>query len=226
MTGERSVRGQRRYFPSAVLDDVLRWATELHRSVAGDDLFLLALAGLDGDPPARRALEAEDVTAGRILEAIRTSGDDHADPPRWLHYSPAYYTIHGLAQGMAATLGEGTITPEHVLLALLWEPQSHSSQLLWRLGVSRERVVDRLAQLGVAVPRNPLPPQEEVEWGDAVWFDRAQTSRVLDHVRLHVPPHIDWGFNYEGDRAWVHAEASVDLESLVAEALARSAPGE
>jgi hypothetical protein len=42
---------------------------------------------------------------------------------------------------------------------------------------------------------------------------------VIEHFRKHVPPDVEWGFNYDGDRAWVVAEASVDSERLVEEAL-------
>lgn len=56
-----------------------------------------------------------------------------------------------------------------MLLALIWDTASGSSQLLWRLG----------------------------RW---------------------IPPGTQWGFNYEGDRAWVWAEAHVELDALVDEA--------
>ncbi len=114
------------------------------------------------------------------------------------------------------------MTAEHVLLALLWDPHSMSSRLLWRLGVQRGRVVERLRGLGVAVPSAPLPPQHEIEWGEPVWFDRDKVTSVLDHVRLHLPPDTKWGFNYEDDRAWVRAEASVELQTLVDGAIADS----
>ena len=52
------------------------------------------------------------------------------------------------------------------------------------------------------------------------WFDRGDVTTVLDHVRLHLSPETTWGFNYQDDRAWVAAEASVDLHALVTDALA------
>jgi catechol 2,3-dioxygenase-like lactoylglutathione lyase family enzyme len=126
----------------------------------------------------------------------------------------------GRAVGLAVALGEdGTVSPEHVLLALLWDPISASSQILWKLGVARERVVDRLRDLGVRVPAAPLPAQFDVDLGEQVWFDRDQTRTVLDHLRLHLPAGTQWGFNYDGDRAFAFTESSVDLEGLVAEAL-------
>jgi hypothetical protein len=50
--------------------------------------------------------------------------------------------------------------------------------------------------------------------------DRADVRRVVDHLRLHIPPGTRWGFNYEGHRAWAIAESSVDLDALVSAAQA------
>ena len=167
----------------------------------------------------RVAREAEGVTRERLFDRIRASGDEPAEKPRGVTYSPATYTIEGRAEGFAAVLGDGPITPEHVLLALLWDPVSMSSHSLWKLGVARERVLDRLREAGVRVPSAPLPPQREIDWGERVWFDRDKVTVVLDQVRLHLSPETSWGFNYEDDRAWVRAESSVDLQALVDRAL-------
>ncbi len=58
-----------------------------------------------------------------------------------------------------------------------------------------------------------------MDLGERVWFDRDQVQAVVNRLRTTVPPGTHWGFNYEGDRAWAVAEASVDLEAVVAEAL-------
>jgi hypothetical protein len=91
--------------------------------------------------------------------------------------------------------------------------------LLWRLGVRREHLVERLRNTGAAVPRAHIPEQREIDVGDRVWFDRTQTERVLDHLARHARPGAHWGFNYEGDRAWVIAESTLDMQALVDEAL-------
>lgn len=211
--------GEYRGLPRAVTSAVTDLAFELHRRVASDDLFLLALAQLPEGAPARRALEAEGVTAERLRAEIRVGGDGEDRPRQGFTYSPAYYLIHGRAQGLAAATGDGVVTPEHLLVALVWDGGTSSSQLLWRLGVSRDAVVDRLRQQGVAVPSSPLPAQREVEWGEPVWFDRDQVDAVLTRVREQLPPQTRWGFNYEGDRAWIVGQADVDFEALVREAL-------
>lgn len=182
--------------------------------------MLLALLELGADQPARRALEEAGVTRERVLDDIHQSADDCADRPEGATYSPAMYTIQGRAEAFAAALGEGPITPEHVLLALLWDPINRSSHCLWRLGVAREHVLERLRELDVRVPSAPLPPQREIDWGERVMFDREKVHVVLEHVRLQLAPTATWAFNYDGDQAWVRAESSLDLQALVDRAVA------
>jgi catechol 2,3-dioxygenase-like lactoylglutathione lyase family enzyme len=219
MTGVRTVRAEWRGLPAKVHKAVTDIGVELQRQVLGDDLFLLALTRLDPGTPARQVLEAERVTAEVLLPRIRTDGDGGAPAGHGMTYAPAYYLMHGRADAFAATLGDGTITPEHVLLALLWDGSSHSSQILWGLGASRERLVDGLRARGLPVPQAPVPPQREMDLSERVWFDRDQVRAVVDYARAHVPPGTHWGFNYDGDRAYMSAESSVDLEALVAAAL-------
>jgi len=190
-------------------------AQRLGRDVAGDDLFLLALMELPDDVPARSALEAEGVTWDRVLAEV---GDKASDTFQGLLFPPAYNALLGRSQAFAATLGDGAITPEHILLALIWEPTSGSSQSLWRLGVQPVRIIERLSRQGIPVPETEVPEQREVEMGERVWFDRTDVAKVLQSLGKRTSPGTRWGFNYEGDRAWVWAEAHVDLNALVDEA--------
>jgi catechol 2,3-dioxygenase-like lactoylglutathione lyase family enzyme len=215
----RTVRAERQRLPGKVEKAVLDLGVELNRPVLGDDLYLLALARLDPEAPARQVLEAEGVTADVLMTRIRTRGDGGASAKLGMTYSPTYYAMHGRAAAFAAGLGDGTITPEHLLLALLWDGSGAASQLLWHVGASREAMVDGLRSRGVAVPAAPLPAQREMDLGEPVWFDRDQVQAVIDELRATVPPGIHWGFNYDGDRAYAVAESSVNLEQLVAEAL-------
>ena len=195
-------------------------ANRLDRDVAGDDLFLLALLELPPGTVARRVLEAAGATTERVAAEIRTEGDGPAIERHGVSLPPAFNSMEGRAVAFAASLGDGAMTPEFVLLALIWDPVSQASQLLWRLGVSRERLMDGLRAEGVPLPSAPLPEQDEIEVGERVWFDRADLSRVIDRLRKDVPAGTHWGFNYEADRAWVMAESHVDLEAVVARALA------
>lgn len=215
----RTVRTDWRRLPARVEKIVTDLGIELRRTVLGDDLFLLALTRLDESSPARQVLEAEGVTGDVLLANIRTGGDGGASLKQGMTYAPAYYSMYGRADGFAASLGDGTITPEHVLLALLWGGHGAGTDLLWRLGASREALVEGLRARGVPVPAAPLPAQREMDLGERVWVDRDQLQAVIDQIRATVPPGTHWGFNYEGDRAWISSESHVDLEALVAEAL-------
>jgi catechol 2,3-dioxygenase-like lactoylglutathione lyase family enzyme len=215
----RTVRAEWRGLPAAVQKRVTDIGVELHRHVLGDDLFLLALTQLPPGTPARDVLEAEGVTADIVLARIRTGGDGGQSAKFGMTYAPAYYLMHGRADAFAAALGDGKITPEHVLLAMIWDGGGTASQMLWHIGARREALVEGLRGRGVPVPATPVPAQREVDLGERVWFDRDQVRTVIDKLRATVPPGTQWGFNYEGDRAFAFTESSVDLEALVAEAL-------
>jgi hypothetical protein len=197
-------------------------ARDLGRLVVTDDLVLAALAELEDEEPACRALLAEGAFPTRVLDEIRTHGDGAAGESQGLIFPASYYSMHGRAQAFSASLRAGESTAEDVLLALIWDPISHSSRVLWRLGIDRQAVVSRLRNLGVAVPETPLPAQRAITWGDRVWFERTQASRVLDHLGAALPPAKRWTFAYEEERAWAQAEADVDLPSLVRAALTTS----
>jgi ATP-dependent Clp protease ATP-binding subunit ClpA len=214
-----TVWGRRPEMPRELLAGVAAQATRFGRRVAGDDLFLLALSELPGEPPARRVLDAEGLDSSRIVEEIRAPGDGQSEGEERIHFAPALYRVMGRAEGLGAALGNGAITPEHVLLALLWDPMSLSSQLLWRMGIKRQRVIDRLRDVGVPVPPAALPEQRPIQFGERVWIERDQVQAVASYVGRHLPPDAAWGFNFEGDRAWVNAESRVDLQALVDEAL-------
>jgi catechol 2,3-dioxygenase-like lactoylglutathione lyase family enzyme len=219
MGNVRTVRADWRRLPASVDKKVTDIGAEFQREVLGDDLFLLALTQLEPESPARQVLEEAGVTADVLLSRIRTGGDGGKSAKLGMTYAPAYYLMHGRADAFAAALGDGTITPEHVLLALLWDGRSAASQILWGLGVSREALVEGLRQRGVAVPASPAPPQREMELGERLWFDRDQVQAMIDRIRDTVPPGTHWGFNYDGDRAYAVAESSVDLAGLVADAV-------
>jgi catechol 2,3-dioxygenase-like lactoylglutathione lyase family enzyme len=215
----RTVRAEWRGLPAAVQERATDIGVELHRHVLGDDLFLLALTQLPAGTPAREVLEAEGVTADIVLARIRTRGDGGRSAKFGMTYAPACYLMHGRADAFAAALGDGTITPEHVLLAMIWDGGGTASQMLWHLGARREALVEGLRARGVPVPATPVPAQREVDLGERVWFDRDQVQTVIDKLRATVPPGTQWGFNYDGDRAFAFTESSVDLAALVAEAL-------
>jgi ATP-dependent Clp protease ATP-binding subunit ClpA len=125
--------------------------------VASDDLFLLTVAELPERTPARQALEAEGINGERLATEISARARSLPVGSTGLLFPPAFNSMAGRAEAFAASLGDGPITPEHVLMALIWDPSSLSSQLLWRLGVSREDDLgrDRRARDGHALRAEP-----------------------------------------------------------------------
>jgi ATP-dependent Clp protease ATP-binding subunit ClpA len=215
----RGPAGRSPQLPVDLLRAVTSRARELGRDVVTNEFFLLGLLELAEPVIARRALEAEGLSFDRVVADLRTRADAKSESPHGLMFPPAYNEVLGRAQGFAATLGDGTITPEHVLLALIWDPANGASQLLWRLGLPRERVVERLRQMGAAIPVAPIPEQCEIEAGERIWFDRTHAQRVVSYVGKRIPPGTFWGFNYADDRAWIIGESTVDMGALVDEAL-------
>lgn len=188
--------------------------------VASDDLFLLAIAELAEGTTAREVLESVGVNAERLATEISSRARPMPVESNGLLFPPAFNSMAGRAEAFAASLGDGPISPEHVLIALIWDPSSQASQLLWRLGVRREDIIDGLRSRGVTVPRASIPPQVEVEWGERIWIDRDDVQHLIAELPKRLPPDGHFGFNYEADRAWVTAEASIDLRALVDSILA------
>jgi hypothetical protein len=103
-------------------------------------------------------LSAVGATTERLLPEIETPGYTAGRPVDGVTSSPAYYTFSAVAQGFAATLGDGTLTAEHVVLATLWAHNSHSLAVLEALDVTRESIVDQLRSLGVCRSSRSAPP--------------------------------------------------------------------
>jgi hypothetical protein len=215
-----SPTGRGEHIPRAIFRGVAEHARRMGYPVASDDLFLLAVAELTEGTPARDVLESKGSSVERLAAEISSRALPMPAESSRLIFPAAYNSMAGRAEAFAASLGDGPISPEHVLMALIWDPSSLSSQLLWQLGVSREDIIEGLRSRGVAVPRTSIPPQVEVEMGVRIWIDREEVQRVITELPKRLPPETHFGFNYEDDRAWVVAEASVDLRSLVDDVLA------
>ena len=83
----RSVWGRCRELPVRVLDGVHRHACALGRTVASDDLFLLAMTELDDAQPARRALAGCGIDSERLMPHIKVEGDGRLDLGQGLHFA-------------------------------------------------------------------------------------------------------------------------------------------
>lgn len=129
--------------------------------------LVLALLGPDEKSPATRALQACSITKDSfkrayldLLAESPPSVDGGMDREGWLSPSISLYACMGRAQGLAAGLGAASVAPEHVLLAILWDPDQLEAMVFNRLGVSRQKILDRLVDLGVRAPSVELPAEQ------------------------------------------------------------------
>jgi hypothetical protein len=108
------------------------------------------------------------------------------------------------------------VEPEHLLLGLLWEPQSVQTGMLRDVGTSRAEVQHALGRFDVYVPPVDLPLEDRRPWGERVWVPADQFPLVLSNVLARLPKGSRFGFNFTADgRAWVQAGAGVDLQAIV-----------
>ncbi|MGH9039425.1 MAG: Clp protease N-terminal domain-containing protein [Acidimicrobiia bacterium] len=198
-------------------------ARRLGHDWMGPEHTLLGILRGDADDPARRALEQVGVDAAIVegwLARMTTGSDD--EQRSGVTPNPRWQTIHGRAEGIAAGLGAGDTTGVHFLLAVLWDRRRWS--LTETPGVTREAIVGALEEMGVPLPRAPLPPLDrKLHMTQHVEFPREATSRVIDLLVKRHPPGSGptFGFNYKDDEtAWVNAEDGIDLQAIVDEALA------
>ena len=112
----RSVSGHVAHPPRHLVSATTSVADRLGRDVVSNDLWLIGLTEIDVTP-ARQVLETEGLSASYLMDAVRTEGDRPSEAPTGQMFPPSFNGMLGRAQAFAATLGDGTITPEHVLLA-------------------------------------------------------------------------------------------------------------
>lgn len=139
-------------------------ARKLGHKYVGTEHLLLGLIR-EGNNPAAKVLSERGVKIERvrdeILKILRSStNDDHIgtavghDPHEWLHQqelakafrSPRFWHRLVLAVDSANRLGHGEIEDEHLLLALLREPDSFVSRMLSEKGITLDWVRDRITR--------------------------------------------------------------------------------
>lgn len=129
-----------------------------------------------------------------------------------------------LADRVAYARGDSTTGLDHLLLGMLWERDSAASQVCKALGVEYE---DCYHALYGAPPPEGLtpPPYVDPNLGERVHIAGADLPAVLAHLDAVLPPGHRYGFNFESDdrdRAWIAADARVDLPALIHDALGES----
>jgi hypothetical protein len=200
-------------------------ARRLGHHWVGAEHLLLALVRPGESSPAARALrssgETHDRLEAQVVDCIaRCKPRVRLRPDATPCLNPRAYQILGRAEGFAAGLGSPDASPEHVLLAILWDTASPLGAPEGRRAV----VLERLRELGGPVPATPLPPDDLTVWGDDVPVPFDRLLEVVRGLPSALPAGARYGFNHDGEgEAWVVAEASVDLEPVVAQILADTA---
>ena len=201
-------------------------AERLGQHWMGPEHTLLGILRGNANDVARRALEQAGLEAA-MVESWITRMDPGKEEKSGVTPNPRWHMIYGRAEGIAVGLGAPEPGAVHFLLATLWDGRR------WALtetpGVTREAIVDALAQLGVTVPPTPLPELErQLNLTQYVEFPRGAAEQVLKLLVERHPPGAGpkFGFNYKDDDvAWVRAEDGIDLQGIVDEALSQG-PGD
>jgi hypothetical protein len=164
-------------------------ARRLNHGVATDGHLLLAL--LRSEPgPAQEALHAVGYRA-EDCEVRLSALLQRESAPGFTTFSPRMYVLQGRAEAFAASFGAAVVTPEHALLAMMWDDHPTVWQ---RDGADvRPEVLALLRSRGVSVPET-LPPALAPGWTQRVALaDPADWRRVCDHLQAIAPGH--WGTN-------------------------------
>lgn len=197
-----------------------REAKRLRSTAIGPEEYVLAILHPEaGESIAARALRDCGISRealAELTEPKRSREEIEGGPQR----NPAAYFFMGTAEGIAAGLGASEVTPEHVVLAFLWDP-NRSSRQLERLGASREQVRSRLAELGVELPQAELPVPDPRRWGPKVDVSLDQLWILLRELPYVLPQDAGLSFNHDWKKGWIAATEGVDLVVYIPRALAR-----
>ena len=218
--------------------DAFREAEARGVSHFGTDLLLLGLArgnGVAGE--VLRELGATPAAITPIIDEIYVSSirprrpeTDEFGRPWHVRPTPAAEHARGRANGIAIGLGERERWV-HLLLALAYDRSGIHCSILQRLGVSRFAIVEALKVRGVAVPPN-APPRDRDPQTQAVILPDAHARVVVAELGRRSIADRDRYFDEEGSGRWgyggvperpadarIGAQASIDLRSIVREAL-------
>lgn len=205
---------------SAVMHRALREAIRLGHRSAGPAHIVLALLDENRPSIAQEVLQENGIDRPRVEAAVarqyRLGMDEHS-PRRGATAEPLWHETAGRAQGFSATLGVGAEDPEHVLLALLWQPHSRwFADLLSSAETSRDGILAALAERGVPVPQSPLPqlPPPKTQ---AAAFPSSRVNDVNWALR-ESDPRLNWGIGSDPEDKElmvVLAAADVDLATVL-----------
>ena len=201
----------------------LAWseAKRLDCMVIGPEELVLAILHPDaGDSAAARALRDCGVGRDELGELTALKGAATTELEHGPQLNPAAYRMLGMAEGIAAGSGAAAVTADHVLLAFLWEPR-FSQGVFERYGSSRELVRARLAEQGVDLAQEELPPPDPRRWGPSVDVALDELPVLVRELPYVLPPDASIRFNHDRKKGWIAATEGVELSVYLPRALAR-----
>ncbi len=202
---------------SPVMYRGLKEAIRLGHRSAGPVHIILALLDEDHPSVAQEVLQANGIRRERIEESAHRQYRHTDGGARGTTAGPLWHETAGRAQGFAATLRTGADDAEHVLLALLWQPEHRwFADVLASAGASREAVVAALAARGVALPHPPPPPLPPPKT-QAAAFPKERVNDLNWALRRSAPE-LNWGIGRDPEDenvSVVLAAADVDLASVL-----------
>jgi ATP-dependent Clp protease ATP-binding subunit ClpA len=214
---------------SAVISKAAEEAHQLRQNWLGPCHYLLAVVA---EPSvATEALAELGVTHDHLAQAFGAMNTVNGRRIRYIKSklittNPAAHDVSGWARGFAAASGRRKPSPEDWLLAIVYGNNGMVNSVLHELGVSAATIVDALRRRGVRVPE--FEPEEDRPWRSprSVEVTKSEWQTVVDALSEKHPPGSEWqwGFNSRKDRPGkiqFSAEEGIDLEAIVAEALAR-----
>ncbi len=201
--------------PSTHLMAALDEAQRRGHAVAHSIHVLLAL--IDASRPsiagdALRSAGVDATTIGTLAGCIYTT--ETAGQPTATAAGADWHAISGRAEAFAAALGDGRVTAEHVLLGLVWPPDTLVAHALVACGTDRETILAGLRERGLVVPTAALPPLPAPMTQAAV-FPLAHLQAVT-RAMWERAPDLRWGIgNSHPDGVTVIAGEGTDLASIL-----------
>jgi hypothetical protein len=181
-----------------VMGRALEEAIEHGHSTAGLPQVVLALLDDKHPSTAQDALRAVGVSRqlveDRDFASFGPQGSQaDSEGRRAAGSEPLWHETAARAQGLAVGFGKSLVTPEHVLLAMLWQrDQRWFEDVLAAAGSSRESLLEALRDLGVQVPEVPLPPVPP-PMTQFAGFPKPLVQEVTWALRSASPPTGHWG---------------------------------
>jgi hypothetical protein len=205
-----------------------REAERLGHRWLGSDHFLLALLSPAAEgSPAYEALRACSVDYDRVSEEVGRVQEAQGRPLENAEWSGILtnaeaHQVTAFASGLALGLGAEEVQSEHILLAILWQPELSANGVLGTIGPSAEEIAAELSRLG-EVPSAPLPVPpawRRMAWGERVVVPIGQTQGLISELSRLLPTGATFSFNHDGEKeAWFQATEGIDLPTYIEFAL-------